>query len=709
VSEEDAPLPDLGKAPAERAASAVLPAAALVWTAAELMHVTGIPGTRDTAIAAAGAWLVTWGAAGRGKLPAGLPAWTAVTGAWVLAADVLGPLAWWPAVPLTLAWAAIAARAAWVARRHKAVTSAREWREQRADWLGRSREWGLGGSHLLDFQRTRLGELYTVDVKGTGKRRSQILASPVAEVIAQAESLDESQVRLMKHGPAGRIRISVRRVNPWAEPILHPLACDDHEIELPEARSILDEAIVGQDPETGEPLTIPLCDENGAKRVSVTANSGGGKGVLEDNLFEHVTACGDAVAVHLNLSVKGHEDEESWGPACHLTAYGPHQRARAAAILKVIAAVIEWRTMNFKRGQYAPSAEHPAIIIFNDESDSALGALREDIGTIVTKGRSHGVGYVHLGQRNTREYADPKARTQDNVRCTGLVQNSNEARHAGSGTGPDMSTYGEGKPGVWKVELLGGGMSLGRTWIFHRTPAGHGAFVERIAQERAFAQPELSGACREYLGEAYEELLKDEVFARWARGLGAGEPEDEPEDGDRVPEVAAPPAGPPGAGAGTAPSAPAATRKTAVADRDPLEEMWKMDVDEGTRARLDALHEKLGAARQMLEETAAMPKPPQVSKEALAAHTAERWRLIGEEAQIPEGHRERLTAMLAAGTTIGAVAEEFGVTKPVARGWLQKYRNADAAYVDGVKRGARWRLGAPPAGDPAPPESGDAP
>jgi hypothetical protein len=708
VNEDSAPLPDLGKAPAERAASAVLPAAALVWTAAELMHVTGIPGTRDTVIAAAGAWLVTWGAAGRGKLPAGLPAWTAVTGAWVTAAGMCGPLLWWPAVPLTLAWAVIAARAAWVARRHKAVTSARDWREQRADWLGRSHEWGLGGSHLLDFQRTRLGELYTVDVKGTRKRRSQILASGIDEVIAQAEDLDESRVRLMKHGPAGRIRISIRRVNPWADPVLHPLACDDHEIELPEYRSILDEAVIGQDPETGEPLTIPLCDANGAKRVSVTANSGGGKGVLEDNLFEHVTACDDAVAVHLNLSVKGHEDEESWGPACHLTAYGPHQKARAAAILKVIAAVIEWRTQNFKRGQYVPSPEHPAIIIFHDESDSGQADLREDINTVVTKGRSHGVGYGHFGQRNIRGYVDPTARSQDNVRCTGLVQNSNEARHAGSGTGPDMSTYGEGKPGVWKVELLGGGMQLGRTWIFHRTPAGHGAFVERLAQERAFAQPELSGACREYLGEAYEALLKNEVFARWARGLDAGEAAEEPEDDARAPEVPAPPAGPQDIAPGTAPAVAAAGGKTAVADRDPLEEQWEMEVDDSTRARLAALHEKLGGVRQQLAETAALPKPPEVSKEALAAHTAERWRLVGEEAQIPEQHRARLTGMLAAGTTIGAVAAEFGITKPVARGWLQKYRNADAAYVDGTRRGARWRLGTPPADGPAPPEDGDA-
>jgi hypothetical protein len=691
-------VPQLGREPAERLASAVVPASLVTWTAAEILHWAAVPGAVDAGLAAAGAALLAWVAAAYGKVPGAVPAWTAVSGGWLAAAWSLGPLHWWPAPALSIIWAAGTWKAARDARRHEAVTSAREWREAREDWLVRCRAWGLGGSHLLAFERTRLGELYTVSTKGTRRKRSQILASGLAETIAEAEDLDENRVQLVKHGPAGRIRIEVRRADPWAGVLLHPLAVDDHEIRVPERRSILTPAVVGQDPATGEPLTIPLCDENGAKRVSITANSGGGKGVLEDNLLEHVTACDDALAVHLNLSVKGREDEEVWGPACWLTAYGPDQKARAAAVLKVISDVIEWRTVNFRRGRYAPSPEHPAIIIFNDESDSALGALREDINTIVTKGRSHGVGWARLGQRNTREYTDPKARSQDNVRCTGLVQNSNEARHAGSGAGPDMSTYGEGKPGAWKVELLGGPMSLGRTWMFGRTEAAHVAFAEDLARERAFTQPDISGECREYLGSRYEALRATEVFERWARREHGDE--FPPPGGSEEPPAPAPAAAPGEPGAGTAPAAGAV--RTAVAEEDPFDRWLEMNVDEDpdTAVRLASVREKLGAARQALEQAAAPQQAPAVPLEAREAQAAEAWRKVGEQASIPAGVLPRLLEMLAEGTTIRAVAEAFpgetGGKRWPARQWLEKLRGEGAAVVDGDRSNARWRLAAPP-------------
>jgi hypothetical protein len=696
-------LPQLARTGAERAAASVLPAAMVTWTATEVMHMTGAVPVSDIVIGTVVLTAVSWGAAARDKrIPSSLPWWLAVAGGWVTAGDVLGPLAWWPAPLLTAAWIVYAFLAARFAYSREAVTSAREWRDARAGWLARRHEWHLGGSHLLDFERTRLGELYTVGTRGTGRRASQLATPALAEVIAEAEGLAVSRVRVWCHGLAGRLMISVRRADPWAGVLLHPLACEDHEITLPERRSILDPAVVGQDPETGKPLLVPLCTENGANRVSITASSGGGKGVFEDDLFEHVTACDDAVAVHLNLSVKGHEDEESWGPACWLTAYGPAQKSRAAAVLKVIAAVIEWRTRNFKRGQYAPSPGHPAIIIFNDESDSALTALREDINTVVTKGRSHGVGYVHLGQRNTRDYVDPKSRSQDNVRCTGLVQNSNEAGKAGSGAGPDMSTYGEGKPGVWKVELLGGSMHLGRTWVFSASPAGHGAMVERVAQERAYDQPELSAGCREYLGSAYEALRATEVFERWARSQ---EPGATPAGDDDAP---APDALPPAAALSpqdpaTAPAAPAAPGRTALAERDPLEEMFQMDVDPGTRERIDLIHEKLGGARRILEEAAERPPVTAADPEALAARTAERWRQADEGTEVPAEVRPRLLAMLEGGGTTGReAAAELGVKRWKALTWLRALRSEGLARTDGEKRGTRW-VAAPPPGD------GDAP
>jgi hypothetical protein len=554
-------------------------------------------------------------------------------------------------------------------------------------------DWELGGSHLIGFEQTDIGELYTVNVKGTGKKRSEILSSKIAEHIAQFEDLDENRVELSRFGPAGRIRIAIRRRDPWEHPYLHPLVCDGHEISLPEARSILDEAMVGQERESGDPLAIPLCDDNGAKRVSITGISGAGKGVLMDSLAEHVTACDDALMVHLNLSVKGYEDEESWGPACWLTAYGPEQKSRAAAILKIIGEVIEWRTRNFKRGQYAPSPEHPAIIVFSDESDSAaeVAAVRAGFSMIATKGRSAGVGYVRLGQRNTRDYTDPKARSQDNVFCTGMVRNANEDRHAGTGTGPSMATYGEGKPGVWKIERLGGGQQVGRTWVFHPKAAGHGAEVERIAQERAYDQPELSGACREYLGSAYEALRATEVFERWARSQ---EPGTDPDGDDApAPEAPAPAASQETAAAAAAQPAPG---RTAVAEHD-LEELFKMDVDPGTRAQIDRIHEKLGNARRILEEAAAVPRPAAGDPEALAAQAAERWRQVDAQAEVPADVRPRLLAMLeGGGTTSTAAAAEFGVGRWKALTWLRVLRGEGLARTEGEKRGTRWVLATPP-------------
>lgn len=702
--------PDLRRDPAERLARAVLPAAGIVWTAAEIMHLAGVHAAADTGIGTAAAATLAGIAVSRGRAPASLPAWMSAAGGWFAVAEAAGPLHWWPCPVLSITWAAAAITAARTAHRHDAVRTARENRQARAGWLMTRHAWGLGGSHLIGFERTRLGELYTVNVKGTGKRRSQILASGIHEVIAEAEDLLEERVHLFRHGPAGRIRISVRRIDPWADVLLHPLACDDPEVEIPAARSIRDEALVGQDPETGTPLTVPMYDKLGGKNIAITSIKGGGKGVLMDNLAEHVTAVPDALMVRINISDKGYAEVESWGPACHLTAFGPQQKGRAAAILKIVAGVIAWRAQAYKRGQYRPSPGDPAIVIFIDESDSAaeVAAIKAGINVIATKAREYGVSYVHAGQRGTADYTSAKARSQDDVYCTGAVSRPRESLHAAGSAGrgmPDMASYGEGKSGVWNIARLGGAQANGRTWVASDDEAEHGAWVERIAQERAFDQPSLPDACREYLGEDYERLLATEVFTTWAHGQEDAAPEED--DGGYLPvddsddEAPVPEALPPARAVPREPDAApaAAAGRTAVAEQDPGDfDRWlKMDVDDDTRARIGAIEQKLASARQALEETAALPRPAaRLSPEALAAQNAERWRLAGETAQIPEEAASALTEMLRAGTTISAVMDRFGIARWEARSWLQKLRDAGFAYVDGEKRGRRWRLSPPP-------------
>ena len=690
--------PGLRRDPAERLASTVVPASGVTWTAVEILHMAGVQGAADAAIATAVAASLAWGAAGRGMVPAPLPAWVAVSGGWVSAAWYLGPLAWWPAPVLTALWIIVTWAAARAARRHESVAAAREWREARENWLAVRHKWGLGGTHLLDFERTRLGELYTVSTKGTGKLASAFVSRRREELIAQEENLAPNRVQIARHGLAGRIKVSVRRTDPWAEPLLHPLATADPEVPLPPVCSILDEAPVGQDPETGDVLSVPLYDTAGGKRVSITGISRSGKGVLLDDISEVVTRARDALMVRINLSEKGYSEAASWGPSCHLTAFGPEQKSRAAAVLKVIGGIIEWRAKTYKRGQYKPKPEDPAVIVIVDESDSAAAAVKAGLNTIATKGGEFGVSYVHAGQRGTADYTSSKGRSQDDVYCTGAVRTQTEARHsAGSAAanGPDMTAYGEGKPGVWKIARLGGAQRTGRTWVFSGREDEHCAEVERIAQERAFHQPDLPPACKEYLGDTYATLLATEVFTRWAHKQDPGAYAPEPDDGAPAPEV-------PETAVPVAPHEPATARaalapgtQTAVADDDPFRNL-EIEVDDSTRAAFAALDEKIAAARRTQAETAALPKPPEVSADALAAHTAERWRQIGEAARIPEESRPRLMDLLGQGTTISAVAQEFGLSKPQARAWLQNIRNAGAAYVDGEKRAARWRLATPP-------------
>jgi hypothetical protein len=181
------------------------------------------------------------------------------------------------------------------------------------------------------------------------------------------------------------------------------------------------------------------------------------------------------------------------------------------------------------------------------------------------------------------------------------------------------------------------------------------------------------------------------VFARWARGQGEAQPETDVETGMTA-GPSAMPAQEPGDGAEAA--VPAA-KGTVLEGEDPLQR-WETEMDDRERGRLDALAAKLGRARRTIAEGRAMPAPPQVPPEALAALTAEGWRQVGEAAQVPGEALGPLLEMLEEGTTISAVATRFDVKKWTARTWLENLRGKRAAYVVGERAAARWMLGPPP-------------
>src|SRR5882724_4714632 len=335
---QDAPVqapPALRRKGAERAARAVLPACAGAWTAAEIMHVTGVPWL-DISLGTAAAAGVAYGKGARGGA-----GWLLTAGAWSAAAARFGPLAG-PYLPVTDAWAVLSFCGWRWARSHPAVAAARDRRQASIDWLGKRDRWGLARTHLLDWEPTRLGERYVVDTRGSGRRASQVAGGDAAERIAEDELLPPSRVRIRRHRLAGRVEISVRRVDPWAHPIPHPVLAEDPEIDLSGPLSCREPFTVGQDPETGQPLALPVWDEDGGKRILIVATSRAGKTVLLNNLRERGTRARDVLIVDLNLS-KALEDKE-WAPACHLTALTRTQADRAVAILRIINAIIEWRS-----------------------------------------------------------------------------------------------------------------------------------------------------------------------------------------------------------------------------------------------------------------------------------------------------------------------------------------------------------------------------
>jgi len=676
---QEAPVqapPVLRRKPAERAARAVLPACAGAWTAAEIMHATGIPWL-DIGLGTAAIAGVAYGKGARGGA-----AWLATAGAWTAVAAKLGPLAD-PGLyyPVTGAWAVLSFCGWRWARSHPLVVAAREKRQASMDWLGKRDRWGLSRTHLLDWEPTRLGEKYTVDVRGSGRRASQIVHSDVTERIAEHEMLPLTRVQLRRHRLAGRVEISIRHADPWAKPILHPVLAEAPEIELPVPCSAKAPVEVGQDPETGRRLTLPLWDERGGKNISVVSIKGGGKTVLLNNASERATAARDALMIRINLSIKGLAEARRWGPACHLTAFGTAQRTRGLRVLRVVNKIIEWRSQQvYDTDVFVPSPEDPLIVVIMDEADSAtqIQAIRQEIEEIARRGREYGVTLIRASQRGTAESAGGgNVRANDDVFCIGMVNRAMEAMHAAGDLGlsmPDMATYGEGHAGVWVIAELGGDQHIGRTFQL-KDPAD----IARIVAERAHVQPDLKPELKAFLGDSYENLLGTDEYARWARD------QQEP-----APAVAHPrpdaPAQPP---ADTA-AAPVGTATALdVYDRDMEDHLDSLAADDPLRRRWLEQGRRNDETRRILAASAAEPMPD-IPHDQLVAHAAERWRQLGEKTVIPDEAREALLRLLAAGTTISEVARTLEVSKWTARTYLERLRTEGLALLAGKGRGARW-------------------
>jgi hypothetical protein len=519
-------------APADRIPPAAMP---VVWTAAEIMHATGVSGafTGAAALAAAGT------AFGLGERHQGSPhsrlrgaelaALTGGVGAWATAATMWGPLAG-PGHLMTIVYGTGCAAGYWWLRTHEAISSARERRAaaaaQAAEQAARRAAWhrlavrlGLPHgerSHLLDWAKTPLGETWLVKTTGTGHRASQLAGQDLAERIAElGGSLDGSGSPLppgrvtVTPGPvAGQLRITVRSVaDPWARPVMHPLASGARDPAAPyadlapEVTTISAPVAIGVDPEATKPMLLPLREAAGARHVMLTGATGAGKTMILDTVRVHLACAPDVVFFQINL-VKPRA-ERRWVPlaAGSALAGDPDADARALAILDFCCGVIA------KRGQpgsqsgrmHQPTPEEPQYVVIIDEvaGCAADPDRKERMQTIVRAGRENAVSLMIAGQRPIHtEIGGVTVRANTNYFVYGAMIASDKRRGHGSDEVelPDMGSYGEGAPGVFGIAKMNAGtaslVAQGRAFFWGDDTSGLDRLTATLAAGRQPHQPE---------------------------------------------------------------------------------------------------------------------------------------------------------------------------------------------------------------------------
>ncbi|MET8140011.1 hypothetical protein ABZU32_06850 [Sphaerisporangium sp. NPDC005288] len=586
-------------------------------------------------------------------------------GTWLAVSAELGP-AFGPHAALTWAYCTLYATAYGIYRLDHGTRKAISWRRQKSEWHRLAARLGLGGSHLLSNEPTRLGERLLVDVTGTGRRASSIASSDLAERMAEHYGIPATRVKVSADKIAGRVRISVRHRDPWADPTPHPMLDSDPEIVLPEVADVREPLIIGIDPETGRPLEIVVWDEDGAKHTLIVAVTGGGKSVLLNNKLERLTAA-DNVAVW-GIDVSKAKEMRRWRKAFDLAACGPGDRVKALRMLEQACKIIDFRAANAgDEATFIPRPGHPLIEIVVDEMSALLGpndniglATRQALAYITSKGRSEGVGVTLVGQRGTiSQIGDTDIRTQINNIVLLKINRRTEMAHAAGDLGlelPDMTRYGEGHPGVVLIATLDGTHSVGRTFFLKHLPD-----LDKLAADRRPSPLEPSLVA--HLGEAYQRLKADTpAEGRNAQTRPAPAPLDQPE-ADAVPNTAD----------------PIATRMHAAAASR-----------EQTRRYLEALPD--------------LPQPDAETAARLAEAAEIRRAQAAEQTEIPDDVRACLLQLLAGdGTTVRQVEtalEEMGVSRMGAWRFLDRLRLEGVAVLHGRGRGSRWHLTPEPTHQP---------
>src|SRR6266496_2656184 len=515
------------QAPAERLP---LPAALLTWPAAWILHQAHVPGhdIGIAALAAAGCTWATWARHDRARRkaeesgqeppparmrPAEAALVAAAAGGWLAAAVTRGPLGW-PAHLLTWIYLAGAAAGYWWLRRHEAVQAARRRREDDAAWAARKAGWhrvahliGLGDFHLQEVTETLLGEELLLTSAPGSDLASRVArnADAIAEKYAHLEGLPYGRVDISTTDYPGQLVIGIRHQDPSVKGVVyHPLTTPWPSAEpspyagwFPAFATVRDQVPVGVIPETGDPMTVTLFDEIGAKAIGVHGATGSGKSTLLNDVRERVTAMTDAALVQLNGAHMG--DELTWEPLAAATACGP--AASDEQVRDKILAVLEWaqqlvtdRSATLAQtghSVFQPPPEDPAIVLMVDEVDEVdssvpgSGAILE---FLASKQRKSAVCLILATQRATqKQTGGGMVRANLSQVVIGNTNRATESRHATGAEAeiPDISEYSRGRKGFFQIwdpqakEIT----ARGRTFLLG-VPPDELAYCKRIVDAR---------------------------------------------------------------------------------------------------------------------------------------------------------------------------------------------------------------------------------
>jgi len=339
-------------------------------------------------------------------------------------------------------------------------------------WKMFAEQIGLEGSTVQSAKRTRLGYEIVVNIVNTGKTASKVVGKTLNETLAGKLALPGGRV-LSRANPknAGQVILTVRTQDPWATPVPHPMATAAARDGAPET-SVESPIVIGEDPESGNAMTIQLVTKEGGVHHVIVAGTRGGKTTLLNGVIEFLTRARDVYVRMIDVS-KG-KDGRAWIPAVHDAAMGPDAVEHALQILRNAKALIVRRAASNPDAVHRVTKRAPAEVIILDEASELLGRkdevgieARSLVAFIEGKGASEAVIILIAAQRGVLAHlgtGDVKANAMVRV-VLGVSQSSEmhfivpDWEDRGM---PDMSTYGEGAKGVALIAPSGGAWFAGR-------------------------------------------------------------------------------------------------------------------------------------------------------------------------------------------------------------------------------------------------------